>query len=167
MLGLQLSTVPRLPGPVLATPVTIDASTRGRRNRANGAAYERKLATYLKRWWPDAVRAVRNTHPDPGDIAGTDPTLWWSAKDCQDEQYNAWFAEMQRKAGGRMAILVVRRRGHADIARHWAWISLVDLGGLLGVATRRLDEAVNGQYVRMELHALVALFATNGLTPGE
>lgn len=113
---------------------TTDASTRGRRNRANGADCERKVARYLRAWYPDAERFEKNgwrtpdhTSEDPGDIDKTSPGLWWSVKNCQEERTNAWLSEMREKQGERLGILVVRRRGHASPGEWWVWMSAFDL----------------------------------------
>jgi hypothetical protein len=151
-------------GALPAMTAVLDASTRGRRNRANGAAYERKVARYLKTWWPDAVRAVRNTTPDPGDVDGTNPCLWWSVKNCQDERYTEWFAEIDRKAGGRVGLLVVRRRGHADPGRWWCWLRLGDLADLVNGHVNT-DPANPGAWVRLELAAAVGVLVAAGLAP--
>jgi hypothetical protein len=142
----------------------LDASTRGRRNRANGAAYERRVANYVKPWWPDAVRAVRNTTPDPGDVDGTNAGLWWSVKNCQTEQMSAWQAEVDAKAGGRIGLLVVRRRGYADPGRWWCWLHLGDLAELIGRGPAD-DLAERGAWVRLELAAVVGLLVAAGLAP--
>lgn len=136
---------------------TMTASQRGRRNRANGAAYEVKTANYLKAWWPDACRAVRSSHPDPGDVDNTSPSFWWSVKNCQVEQYNAWFREMDDKAAGRIALLVVRRRGYADPGRWWCWLTLHDLTVLLGSAPPLAFEADDDARVCVELATVVPL----------
>lgn len=143
--------------------MTPDAATRGRRNRANGAEGERRVARYLGTWWPAACRAVRNTAPDPGDVAETHPRLWWSVKNVVAEQYTAWLAEMTVKAEGRIAVLVVRRRGYADPGRWWAWLTLADLAAI--TSTPLSTEQVAAEHVRMELHVLVALLDAGGFTP--
>lgn len=130
-------------------------SQRGRRNRANGAAYEVKLANYLKAFWPDACRAVRNTIPDPGDIDGTSPSLWWSMKNCADERYPLWFAEMTQKATGRIGLLVVRRRGYADPGRWWCWLTLEDFLEIAETSIAGSFGADGAAQVRMELGAVI------------
>lgn len=142
--------------------MTVDASTRGRRNRANGANTERRVATYLRTWWPDACRAVRNTQPDPGDIAGTAPDLWWSVKDCQVERISTWLDEVAVKAPPAVGLLVVRRRGHADPGAWWCWLHLSDLAYLLK-RPGHVDCATSP--VRMELGDVIDLCQAAGLTP--
>ncbi len=130
-------------------------SQLGRRNRANGAAYEVKLANYLKTYWPDACRAVRSTTPDPGDVDGTSPSLWWSMKNCEGERIDAWFAEMAEKGAGRIGLLVVRRRGYADPGRWWCWLTVADWLDLTCAPT---DVPVDPQaQIRLELAAVVPL----------
>lgn len=138
-------------------------SRRGRRNRANGHDAERRVARYLRTWWPDACRAVRNTTPDPGDIDATSPGLWWSVKDCQQERMATWLAELDTKAQGRLGLLVVRRRGHAWPAEWWAWL---DAGYLVAIASRR-DHTFEsfGWPVRAELRHVVPLLVEAGYAP--
>lgn len=135
------------------------AAQRGRRNRANGAAYEVKLANYLKAWWPDACRAVRSTHPDPGDIDNTSPSLWWSMKNVDAEQLNAWFAEMDDKASDRIGLLVVRRRGYADPGRWWCWMRTRDVFDALDVTASAFGVEPDDR-CRLELHAVVRLLVS-------
>lgn len=142
--------------------MTVDASHRGRRNRANGADCERKVARYLQTWWPDACRAVRNTDPDPGDVDCTSPSLWWSVKNCAVERYPAWFAEMQAKAGDRIGLLVVRRRGYASPERWWCWIRMDDLAALVDGGLGEVP-GTSDAYVCVELGALVPLLVAYSL----
>lgn len=131
------------------------ASVRGRSNRARGAAAERRVAAYLRTWWPDANRAVRTTHPDPGDIDGTGPDKWWSVKDCQDERIDAWMAEIAVKAPDRYGLLVIRRRGTADVGRWWCWLTHEHLADLTTVVYRaHIDSTA---LVRTELRHVVEL----------
>lgn len=141
-----------------------DASTRGRRNRANGNTAERAVAVYLRGFFPDARRAVVNgwrtadlTVVDPGDIDGTSPsTLWWSVKSCQQERLNVWMAEMDAKAAGRVGLLVVRRRGYRPPG--WrVWLTLRDWTVLLGAAPPAAFGANDGAPVCVELADLVPL----------
>lgn len=141
------------------------ASERGRRNRANGAVYEVKTANYLKTWWPDACRAIRATSPDPGDVDGTSPSFWWSVKNVEAEQLNAWFAEMDVKAGGRIGLLVTRRRGYADPGRWWCWLTLHDLTVLLGAPPPGAFAADDAARVRTELGWLVPLLLSYSGAP--
>ena len=135
----------------------------GRANRRRGATVERSVARYLAAWWPDAVRAVRSTTPDPGDIANTSPSLWWSVKDCDVERYPAWFAEMAEKAQGRIGLLVVRRRGHADPARWWCWTTLHDHNELVGAPPPGAMAGVLDEWpVRMELGHVAPLLHAAG-----
>ena len=143
------------------------ASQRGRRNRARGATCERTTARYLTAWWPDAVRAIRNTNPDPGDVANTSPSLWWSVKDCAVERYPEWLAEMADKAQGRIGLLVVRRRGHADPARWWCWTTLHDFTEITGGPPPGSMAGVLDQWpVRMELGHVLPLLAAAGYAQG-
>lgn len=136
-------------------------SQLGASNRRRGATCERTVARYLTTWWPDCVRAIRNTTPDPGDLANTSPSLWWSVKDCSVERYPEWFAEMAEKAAGRIGVLVVRRRGCADVGRWWAWLQALDLRELWGPPLDVVTPIWN-RPVRMELGDLVPFLLTAG-----
>lgn len=145
--------------------MSADASARGRSNRRRGADAERRVAAWLStHGWPAAVRAVRNTDPDPGDIAETHPALWWSIKDCQVEHVDTWLAEADAKSGSGLAVLVIRRRGHADPADWWAWCRLYWLAALLGAYAPYLQRA---DPVRLRLDTLTALLAAAGYTTEE
>lgn len=142
------------------TPSQVGAS-----NRRRGATCERTVARYLSAWWPDCVRAIRNTTPDPGDLANTSPSLWWSVKDCAVERYPEWFAEMAEKAAGRVGVLVVRRRGCADVGRWWCWLRLDDLRDLIAAPSGcGCDLPDPDAPVRLELNALVTLLDADGYT---
>lgn len=146
----------------------IDASTRGRRNRANGASCERDVARWLRPWWPDACRAVRNTAPDPGDLDCTSPGLWWSVKNCQEERTNAWMAELNDKAGTpgfeRVGLLVVRRKGHASPGEWWCWLRVGDLVHLAGDVSS-LHADADESPVRMELRHVMPLLVQANYAP--
>lgn len=139
---------------------TLDASTRGRRNRANGHDAERIVARYLRAWWPDCCRAVRATHPDPGDLDATSPSLWWSVKASEREYIAAWMAELEAKSAGRLGILVVRRKGHASPGEWWAWLDAARLSDLVAGATYEMEPV--GWPVRCELQHLVPLLVRAG-----
>lgn len=143
---------------------SVDASTRGRRNRANGANYERRLAAYLKRWWPDACRGIRNTYPDPGDIAEIGPALFVSMKRVEQERINPWMAELEEKAAGRLGLLIVRRKGHADPGEWWCWLRLGDLVHLAGDVTS-LHAEQDVSPVRMELRHVMPLLVHSNYAP--
>lgn len=138
-----------------------EASRRGRRNRLNGQFAEREVARWLRPWYPDACRAVRSTDPDPGDVDCTSPGLWWSVKNTQVEQINAWMREMDLKRVDRIGLLVVRRKGHASPGEWWCWLPLWHLSELLD--GKPADECgVSDVPVRLELrHVMPLLVAAN------
>lgn len=144
-----------------------DASARGKSNRNKGAEGERRVARWLRPWYPDAERfekngwrTVNHVSADPGDIDKTSPGIWWSVKYVQAEAIAKWMAEIDDKSDGRLGLLVVRRPGHASPGSWWVWLTLRDLRDLLGfddggaveVWGSSLDAAC-----RMELHALMPL----------
>lgn len=146
----------------------VDASTRGRRNRVNGATAEAKVARWLRPWWPDACRAIRATSPDPGDIDCTSPGLWWSVKNRQQERTAAWMAELSSKAGipgaGRVGLLVVRRHGHASPGEWWCWLRVGDLVHLTADVSS-LDAERDESPVRMELRHVMPLLVQANYAP--
>lgn len=147
----------------------VDASTRGRSNRVKGATAERDVARWLKPWFPDACRAVRNTHPDPGDIDCTSPGLFWSVKNTQVERITPWVDELGAKGGTRIGLLVVKRAGRALPGEWWCWLRLADLRALLSgtdLAEFVLPELEVGfAPVRMELRHLMPLLVASNYAP--
>lgn len=139
----------------------VDPAVRGRRNRVKGAVCECRVAKWLRPYYPEACRAVRNTDPDPGDIALTHPGLFWSVKDRQVERVDVWMAELEEKRRGAVGLLVVRRKGRASPGEWWCWLrleALLHLSGA-GISTSVLD---GGVPVRMELrHVMPLLVAAN------
>lgn len=148
----------------------------GRANARKGKDTERKVAGYLRDvGFPGAERAVRTGYrtaardvADPGDITGT-PGIVWQVKDCAREQIDDWLSEAEDQAvatGADLGVLVVRRRGHADPARWWAWLTLNDVGLLL--PGRQLIPLRQARFpVRMELGHLVPMLHTAGYGSSE
>lgn len=140
-----------------------DASTRGRRNRAKGNTFERNVAHAMRPWFPDACRAVRNSNPDPGDIAETAPSLFWSLKDVREGDNSppgviaGWYSEALRKADRRIPVIVQKRPGQADPLLSWAWICHADYQLMLGHAPT-FSPRPEG-LLRMELRDLLAVMA--------
>lgn len=146
--------------------MSVDASARGRMSRRKGATGEQQVARWLRPFYPDACRAVRNTYPDPGDIDCTSPGLFWSVKNTQAEQINPWLAELGEKCGGRIGLLVVKRKGHASPGEWWCWLRAADLRSLMvgsDLGEFVLPELqVGSAPVRMELqHVLPLLVGAN------
>ena len=106
-------------------------SQRGAMSRRKGATGERDVARYLRFWYPDCCRAVRNTHPDPGDLDCTSPGLYWSVKSTQVERITPWMDELTEKAGTRIGLLVQKRPGHAHPGEWWTWLRAADLRSLM------------------------------------
>ena len=132
-----------------------DASTRGRRNRANGNAAEAAVARWLRPWYPDACRAVRNTVPDPGDLDCTAPGLYWSIKNTQQDRIGPWMAELDAKRDDRIGLLVVRRRGHASPGAWWCHMRLHTLADLTGGMIQ--SEDARSAVARIELRDVMDL----------
>lgn len=148
-------------------------SQRGRANRNKGHQAERDLCKWLRvNGFPGAERAVRTgfrtldrTSADPGDVTGT-PGVVWSVKDCAVEQLVAWMAELDRmddrdQPGGEppVRLLVHKRRGHADPARWWCWLTLPNLHSLIAVPNGYDHPPLP---VRMELGHVVPLLRGAG-----
>jgi hypothetical protein len=138
---------------------TRTTSQLGRYKRDKGADAERDVARWLRLWYPEACRAVRNTVPDPGDLDCTSPGLFWSIKNHAAEHINPWLAELDAKRGDRLGILVVKRKGHASPGEWWVWLPLWHLSEL--VDGRAADEAITDAPVRLELRTLMPLLVAN------
>lgn len=159
----------------------------GRSAVALGKETERRLVRdALKPYWPDdpddpvegcgAHRSRDNGSaytPDTGDIAGTDPRLFWSVKAVRDTYpalYTEWMIEMREKAGpSRIGVLVERRWGSADPRSWWAWLWADDHYRLM---TRIADdgwrapvpEQAHNWRVRLQVCELLELLAAAGWT---
>lgn len=126
----------------------------GKMSRDKGAAWERRLAGYLRPSFPRIDRAVRTgyatadrTAADPGDLAGTDYIIW-SAKDVtmphgkvepQPNVLRGWFAELDAMVAGSprtptpVGLIVHKRSGYLDPGMAWCWMTAEDFGRLLGI----------------------------------
>jgi hypothetical protein len=142
---------------------TLAQSARNRRNRAKGNEAERAVAKWLRPWFPDCCRAVRNTVPDPGDLDCTGPGLYWSVKNSQREHITAWMDELRDKARDRLGLLVVRRKGRANPGEWWCWLRLVDLSELFGGVTDH--EVLPAGPVRLELGQVMPLLVAGNYAP--
>ncbi len=153
--------------------MTVTATARGKANRRKGHDTERSVAKYLRAvGFAGAERAVRTgytvgdrTVPDPLDITGIPGTVWSVKNDARNE-IPKWLneAEIARDThGAELAILVVRRRGKADVSRWWAWVSLPSLvRAVLGTGWHD----VSG-YVCLELGDLVPMLHRAGYGDSE
>lgn len=125
------------------------------------------LASWLKTWWPDACRAVRNTYPDPGDIDCTSPGLFWSVKYCQVETVGSWVREMMSKVSlNQTGLLVTRRKGYSCPAEWWVHVRICDYLHLCGADALwdRMTCPANAT-LRMELRNLMPLLVETYFAP--
>lgn len=151
---------------------TVDRSRLGAANRRRGAEAERKVAAWLRgNGFPGAERAVRTAYTaggrtvvDPGDITGL-PAIVVQVKDDVSNAVGAWLAETEQQRLGApgaapadLGLLVVRRRGKANVGRWWAWLPVEQLVDL--VAGTRTP--AGSRPVRMELGDLVPLLRAAG-----
>ncbi|WP_017972504.1 hypothetical protein [Actinopolyspora halophila] len=143
----------------------------GRSNARRGKDAERRVANYLREHgFPHAERAVRTgyatderTVADPGDLTGT-PGLVWQVKDAQREQIAQWWHETDQQGdpvGIDLALLVVRRRGHADEGRWWVWLPIVDFTWL-ATGSYEPRSLSRERLLRLELGDLVPLLHAAG-----
>lgn len=148
--------------------MTSPASARGKANRNKGHDTERRLAVYLRQWWPDAARKAdtgwrRGDHAsaDLGDIRGT-PGIVWQAKYVQhlnvDKAMSDTFTQTTA-AGADYGVLVERRTGFTDPGRWWAWVTVGDIASLTCFP---VVVVVSAAPVRLELSTLVALLRHAG-----
>lgn len=151
---------------------TRTASQIGRASRDKGARFERAVATAIKPWFPDVRRSRDNgstSTSDTGDLADAGPGLFWSLKDDKSGDtsapgvIDAWLTEATVKGEGRIALLVQKRRGHADPLRSWTWLWLDDLVHLTG-GKAVSDDAASA--VRMELEFVLHVLAAAGYAHG-
>ena len=153
---------------------SIDRSRLGRANRRKGHDAERALAKWLRdNGWPGAERAVRAGYAgttrsiaDPGDITGT-PGLVWQVKDCAREQIDTWLDEtdqQRQNANANYGLLVVRRRGTADVGRWWCWLNINQMMLLAGVSYTWCggDGTIGEETVRLELHVVARWLRIRG-----
>lgn len=148
------------------------ASQRGKANTAKGKRTERDLVTWLRaHGWPGAERTIRTGHrvpgrvsADRGDVDGT-PLLAWQVKDVAEReiwQIPNWLAAtgcQRAAAGADLGILVVKRRGHADPGRWWAWLTLDE------VIHEALTNRVNGLPYPLGLFTVPVRLALADLAP--
>lgn len=156
------------------TAATRTPSQRGSSNRRKGHTAERDVARWLRVvGYPDAERAVVTggtitgldggivrLRADPGDVAGVPFIV--SVKDCAAEQVDKWMAELDamRHLNGNLSaarLLVHKRRGKADPARWWCWMTLAQAAHLAG------GQSVSQAPVRMEFAAALVLLAESGV----
>lgn len=152
-----------------------EAVERGRSNRRKGHDAERQLAEYLRQWWHSATRKSDNgwrkddlVSADHGDIKGT-PGICWQVKYVAALNVFKSLAstvEQTIAAEADYGILVERREGKADPGRWWAWLTVLDLGRLIGpddeVLTRLPSSPALVAPVRMEVRHLVSLLLLAG-----
>lgn len=158
------ATVEHLRGIEAAEEARSAASRRGTSARRKGIDREKELARWLRPWYVEACRAVRNTSPDPGDIDCTSPGLFWSVKDHADEAINAWMAELDRKRDLRVGLLVVKRKGHASPGEWWCWMHLWQLAELIGGVFIEDEAAWNAPW-RSELRLVMPLLVQANYAP--
>lgn len=155
---------------------TVDRSRLGKANNAKGKRAERDVVNWLRdHGFPGAERAVRTGYTangrsaaDPGDVTGT-PGIVWQVKDVAREDIERWLAETEaQRLGGpgakpaELGILVVRRRGTADVGRWWAWLPIDQLSHVM--ADETADQWLDPRTfpVRLELGDLVTLLRDAG-----
>jgi len=136
-------------------------SMSGATNRRRGITTERALVRWLRaNGWPNAERSVvtgYRTHNrerrDGGDITGT-PGIVWSLKDHTVERIPQWWTELKRMGGGRLRLLVVKNRGHANPGDWWCWLPLTTL--------TTLQPHPGNDLVRCQLSTVAALLRAAG-----
>lgn len=131
------------------------------RPRDVGTRAETAVVRWLKvNGFPDAERRALRGQYDAGDVTGIGPLCIQikagdAAQDPSDATVRKWLEEtdVQRcNAGAALGVLVLRRRGHADPGRWWAWV----YGDRLAVILTD-DVPLRGDYpVRLLLSDLAA-----------
>lgn len=129
------------------------------RPRDIGTRAESALVKWLRdNGFPGAERRALRGRYDAGDVTGI-PSVAVQVKagamaqDPSDQQVQRWLdeaAEQAVNAGATVPVLVLRRAGHADPGRWWAWLRSDDLVPLLA----RDVTGVRGQFpVRMRVES--------------
>lgn len=141
--------------------------------RAKGVRAEQDLARYLRSWWPSAERKADNgwrsgarESADHGDIRGTGPIVWQvkHRKDFRLDSFMSQTAEQATAAGADYGVLVQRRDRVGDPGQWWAWLTVVDvllMGGVALVPVAAGAAALRAP-VRTELRHVVALLIAAG-----
>lgn len=114
------------------------------RKRVNGDAkgkkYERDLADYfVSLGYENARRMVRTgtrKHRDEGDLTGLPFTVQAKTQSAEpgDAQLDRWHLQAQAQAeaaGHLLALLIVKRNGHGDIAKSWVYLDSLSLARLV------------------------------------
>jgi hypothetical protein len=119
--------------------VTLDPSTRGRRNRARGGDAERKVVKAAKAaGFPNARRYGAGDGAQPGDVDLGDrgARLCLEVKDVASSSWPKWLRQAADEAAARdlVPVVVRRTRGLPDAAQWPAVVpssGLVELGGVV------------------------------------
>ena len=119
--------------------MTLDPSTRGRRNRARGGDAERKVVKAAKAaGFPNARRYGAGDGAQPGDVDLGDrgARLCLEVKDVASSSWPKWLRQAADEAAARDLVpVVVRRTRGLPEAGKWPAVlpaaALVDLGGVV------------------------------------
>lgn len=100
--------------------------------RRRGIRWEQALARHLRdHGYPHAETAPRGENQPHGDIVGI-PHLYVEAKNTREHRLGAWLDKARANAGDhRAAVVIVKRRGHANPGAAFAVVDLDTLLALL------------------------------------
>lgn len=153
------------------------ASQRGKSANVKGKLFQSSVAKAIRPWFPEAISGRDNgyrtrdfTAPDTGDLARAGANLFWSLKNVEAAltmppgMIMGWMQEATEKGLGRIPLVVVKRKGHANPLRSWCWVWLPDLAHLLGSGAAFLDEDTDRYPMMMELGFVLDLLARAGHT---
>jgi hypothetical protein len=147
------------------------ASARGKANNAKGKKAERDIARWLREHgFGVAERTIRTGYStkdrrssDTGDVSTIG--VCWQVKDVAEREWYRvpeWLddtAHQRVACAADLGILVMKRHGHADPGRWWAWLPLN------AIVTDTLNAAIPSVYdvpVRFALADLVSILRTLG-----
>lgn len=101
--------------------------TGGAAPRRKGAGYERDVATWFRaNGYPDTERRIGGMADDRGDLTGITERLVVECKNQRAIALGSWFAQLEIEtatASAAMAALFIKRRGIADVGRHYVVVS--------------------------------------------
>lgn len=128
-------------------------SSTGNRNHAQGAQTERMVVKYLREFWPDVDRRLREGRmDDQGDLDGV-PLTTIQVKRAKQPRLQSWVSQTlkQRNVAGNPLCLLIVRKMHKPVE---AWDAYLPVWYLADIA---VDESEAAAWVRMDLSLAVVV----------
>lgn len=127
-------------------------STKGNANQRKGAETERMAAKYLKTWWPEVDRRLREGRADDqGDLDGV-PYACTQVKYWETPRLQEWVTKTlkQRDTRGCPLVWIVSHVKYRPIDRWDAYMPVTQIHGGVG-----MDESEATSWVRMDFRLAV------------